>query len=90
MRARWLSSGSPFGVFTEPKANTTEHVQSKGLETSQVAPNVPQHRPCTQMGEEEAAGEHLSFWTLENRQMHAFNSERGSSLLLLCEHGCVI
>lgn len=72
-----------------PKARPTEHVQSQGLEPGQVAPNVTLHRPCTQMGGGDG-GRTSELETFENRQMHAFYSERGSSPLLLSEHGCVI
>lgn len=68
MRARWLLSGSPFGVFTEPKAGTHRACAVKGLEAGQVAPHVTQHRPGAQSGE--GWGRNSELLAFENRQMH--------------------
>lgn len=81
---------SRWGSLLNPKPVPIEHGQSQGPETSQVAPDVTLGGLRVQCGGGEVVGECLSFGTFENRQMHAFHSDSGSSPLLPNEPGCVI
>lgn len=73
--AFWASGG----VFTESKASAHDAGQSQGPRNQPGGPRCALGGPGVQCGGGEAVGEGLSFGTFENRQMHAFHSDSGSS-----------
>ena len=95
MLQRWEQRGGLLGLqvgfSTESKATAPRAWAVTGPRNQPGGPIChPGWTENSVRGGGEVVGERLSFGTFENRQMHAFHSDSGSSLLLPSEPGCVI